>query len=225
LGNPAHAFQWHLVSGGVDHVIGKAPTWCHCGAGSIDNSLTVAFSPNGQFVSVVDYMQGGANLQVRRLDGSLVGTEIRGEQNGPDMATWSVWSGADLFYRDRAGVETWREGAIKPFLPGVAWFHPWTSLKGDQIVYAVQGSDGLSRVSVVETATGRARQLSSQPRTYPVFLTARYIWYRGERLCTSSDPICRRAILTGTTYIYDLQNGTESESVITAVADVWPHAA
>jgi hypothetical protein len=225
LANPAHAFQWHLVSGGVDRVIGNAPTWCHCGAGSIDNSLTVAFSPDGQFVSLVDYMQGGTNLQVRRLDGSLVGTEIRGKPNGPDMATWSVWSGADIFYRDRAGVERWRDGVIKQFLPGVAWLHPWASPTGDQIAYAVQGSDGLSRVSVVETATGRVRQLSSQPRTYPVFLTPRYIWYRGERLCTSSDPMCRRAILTGNTYIYDLQNGTESESIITDIADVWPHGA
>jgi hypothetical protein len=226
LANPAHAFQWHLVSGGVDRVIGNAPTWCHCGAGSIDNSLTVAFSPDGQFVSLVDYMQGGTNLQVRRLDGSLVGTEIRGKQNGPDMATWSVWSGADLLYRDRAGVERWRDGVIKEFLPGVAWLHPWASPTGDQIAYAVQGSDGLSRVSVVETATGRVRQLSSQPRTSPVFLTPRYVWYRGERACVPNEPgICAKTTLSGKTYIFDLQSGTEWESVITDIADVWPHGA
>jgi hypothetical protein len=28
---------------------------------------------------------------------------------------------------------------------------------------------------------------------------------------------------TGKTYIYDLQTGTETESRITAVYDVWPH--
>jgi hypothetical protein len=142
------------------------------------------------------------------------------------MATWSVWSGADLLYRDRAGVERWRDGVIKEFLPGVAWLHPWASPTGDQIAYAVQGSDGLSRVSVVETATGRVRQLSSQPRTSPVFLTPRYVWYRGERACVPNEPgICAKTTLSGKTYIFDLQSGTEWESVITDIADVWPHGA
>jgi hypothetical protein len=226
LANPAHAFQWHLASGGVDRVIGTAPVWCHCGAGSIDNSLAVAFSPNGQFVSLVDFMQRGTSLQVRRLDGSLVGAEIRGEPNSPDMATWGVWSGTDLFYRDKAGVERWREGAAKQFLPGVAWTHPWASPTGDQMVYAVQGRDGLSHVSVVDTTNGRARLLSTAPRAAPVFLTPRYVWYVGERACGPNEPgICLGTTYSGKTYVYDLQTGTEWESVITAVADVWPHGA
>jgi hypothetical protein len=32
-------------------------------------------------------------------------------------------------------------------------------------------------------------------------------------------------ITTGKTYIYDLQTGTETESIITQVFDVWPHPA
>jgi hypothetical protein len=31
--------------------------------------------------------------------------------------------------------------------------------------------------------------------------------------------------LSGKTYIYDLNTGTEFESVITDIADVWPHSA
>jgi hypothetical protein len=225
LANPAHAFQWHLVSRNGDRIIGTAPTWCHCGAGAEDMSLEVMFSPNGQFVSLVDYVLKGATLQVRRLDGSLVGAEIRSDQSNPNPPRMGVWSGKDLFFRDNQGVERWSNGDIKPFLPGVAWLHPWASPNGGQIVYAVRGTDGFARVSLVDTSNGRTRQLSSQPRTWPIFLTPRYVWYRGERACRANDPICRDATLSDTTYIHDLQTGTEWESIITNVADVWPHGA
>ena len=67
-----------------------------------------------------------------------------------------------------------------------------------------------------------------QFRSEPVFLTSRYIWYQGERDCVPADgcgtnPPFHPA--SGKTYIYDLQDGTETGSVITSVADVWPHAA
>jgi hypothetical protein len=224
--NPPNAFQWHLVSAGVDRVIGTAPLWCYCGNGSEDFTLAVRFSPDGQFVSLVDYVWRGTNLQVRRLDGSLVGSEIRGDQSYPNPPTMGVWSGADLFFRDQLGVERWTNGVIKPFLPGVTWLHPWASPSGGQIVYSVRGSDGVAHVSVVDTTSGRTRQLSSQPRTAPVYLSSRYVWYRGERPCAPNDPgICIKTTYTGTTYIYDLQTGTESQSILTDVADVWPHGA
>jgi hypothetical protein len=220
--DPPHAFVWHLVSDGVDRIIGTAPVWCHCGAGSENSALAIGFSPNGQFVSLVDNLQTGSALQVRRLDGSPVGTDIRREGNDPSPVAMGVWSGADFFFRDSQGVWRWHEGAITQFLPGVAWLHPWASPAGGQILYGARGGDGLAHIHVVDTASGRSRQLSSQPRVGPIFLTPRYAWYRGERLCTSSDPMCRATILTGKTYIYDLQTGTEWESRITAVADVWP---
>ncbi len=36
MSSPGVAFDWHLVSNGVDRVIGTAPPWCHCGNGSED---------------------------------------------------------------------------------------------------------------------------------------------------------------------------------------------
>jgi hypothetical protein len=223
--NPAHAeFQWHLVSGGADRVIGTAPLWCHCGAGSDDNTLAVSFSADGKFVSLVDFLQFGSTVQIRRLDGSSVGVDIRRERNDPNPVTMGVWSGTDFFFRDSQGVQKWHAGAITQFLPGVAWLHPWASPAGGQIVYAARGSDGLGHVYVVDTVSGRGQQLSGQSRVGPVFLTARYVWYRGERLCTPNEPgICHSTTLTGKTYIFDLQSGAEWESRITAVADVWPH--
>jgi hypothetical protein len=218
-------FHWHLVSGGVDREIGTAPIWCFCGEGFDGASFAVGFSTDGNFVWLVEHVVNSTDLQVRRLDGSLVGSELRGDQLYPSPPTMGVWSGSDLFFRDSQGVEKWSGATIKPFLPGVAWLHPWASPTGDQIVYAVRGSNGFAHVNVVDTATGRVRQLSNQPRTWPVFLSPRYVWYRGERLCTESDGICRPTTFTGTTYIYDLETGTESESIITDIADVWPHGA
>ena len=54
------------------------------------------------------------------------------------------------------------------------------------------------------------------------------VWYAGERDCVPAEecgPHPPFHPLSGTSYIYDLQDGTETQSVITTVADVWPHAA
>jgi hypothetical protein len=37
--------------------------------------------------------------------------------------------------------------------------------------------------------------------------------------------MCSTTTFSETTYIYDLQTGTEWESIITNVADAWPHGA
>lgn len=218
------AFQWHLVSAGVDRILGTAPLWCYCGNGSEDDSLDVRFSADGQLVSLIDGFWTGTALQVRRLDGTLVGNEIRGGRNPSNLVTMGIWSGTDFFYRDARGVERWHDGNATLFLSGVTWLHPRSSPNGDQIVYAARGSDGLAHITVVNTTTGQARQVQGHAANAPMFLSSRYLWYRGERLCGANEPgICIKATFTGKTYIYDLQTGIEWESIITDIADVWPH--
>ena len=79
----------------------------------------------------------------------------------------------------------------------------------------------------MDTTTRAVREIKTA-RAEPIFLTSRYIWYRGERACTDADlcgPQPPFLPSSGKTYIYDLQGGTETESIITSVEDVWPHPA
>jgi hypothetical protein len=218
--NAFSRFEWHLVGHGADRVLGYAPAWCHCGGeGPADNySLYANFSPDGKYVSWAEDGIGAraSDLQIRTLDGSLVGSQSAGSM--------PVWSGGNLYFRDGNGVESWQAGAIVSVLRGVAWIRPQASPAGAQIAYWARAQDGLGRVFVLETATGATRQLSAEPRMEPVFLSPRYIWYEGERKCLPTD-VCPfgGTIATGASYIYDLQDGSESGSAIAAVYDVWPH--
>jgi hypothetical protein len=79
----------------------------------------------------------------------------------------------------------------------------------------------------LDTTSGKARELKSS-RSEPAFLNAHLIWYREERPCRSGDgwPCgVESTVASGKTFIYDLQDNTETESVIDYVFDVWPHAA
>src|SRR2546429_588381 len=98
---------------------------------------------------------------------------------------------------------------------------------GGQIVYAVRDSSGWAHTYVVDTTTRTVREIKAT-RAEPIFLTSRYIWYRGESACTEADfcgPQPPFHPSSGKTYVYDLQEGTETESVITSVIDVFPGAA
>jgi hypothetical protein len=136
----------------------------------------------------------------------------------------SVWSGASFYFLDSKEVKVWRNGVVSTFLPGVVWIRPKASPGGGQIVYETRDAAGMSRTHVVDTATAKVRELGAW-RAEPAFLTSRFIWYQGERSCTANECFPGSAITTGHTYIYDLLTGTETESVITSVLDVWPHPA
>jgi hypothetical protein len=137
----------------------------------------------------------------------------------------STWSSADLYFRDLKDVKVWHNGAVSSFLPGVEWIRPKASPGGGQIVYETRDTAGVARTFIVDTRTRRSHLLAAF-RSEPVYLTSRYIWYRGERACTAADQCPPgSSVPTDKTYIYDLSDSTETESIITSVADVWPRAA
>lgn len=217
----------HQLRAGQDQVLGSVPGGgvggCESVAGcAIANLLDfrLLYSPDGTHISLVTTGFSGSSFRAWSPNGTLLTSS---DVYGPTM---SVWSGASLYFRDLKGVEVWRDGVVSPFLPGVAWIKPRASSAAGQIVYTARDSNGWGHVYVVDTTTRKVRELKSA-RTDAVFLTPRYVWYQGERACVASDVCGARPPfhpLSGKTYIYDLQTGTETESVITSVADIWPHA-
>jgi hypothetical protein len=215
----------HLVSSGSDRVIGGSmpalpAVGCEVFCPTADKwDLRLSYSPDGTLISFVDSIV----VPVFRLwtsEGSLV------TSSSTQPHSMSAWSGKSFYFQDSKGVSVWKNGVVSSFLPGVNWIRPKASPDGRTIVYETRDSSGSAHTSIVDTTYGLVGELRTA-RAEPVFLTSRYIWYRGERPCFAADncPAGYPAIPTGKTYIYDLQTGTESESIITSVFDVWPHAA
>jgi len=218
----------HQISAGEDRVLGSVPA---SGAGgcetiegcAIANSVDfrLSYSPDGATISIVSSGFGQSVFRVLSSDGKLL------KSSDSLGATMSVWSGNGLYFRDAAGVHVWRAGAVSTFLPGVAWIRPKASPTGGNVVYVARDNLGWAHTYVVDTTTTIVRELKTG-RAEPVFLTSRYVWYKGERECVPADgcgPNPPFHPLSGKTYIYDLQDGTETESIIANVFDVWPHAA
>jgi hypothetical protein len=215
----------HLKTGSQDRaIVGSIPaipvTGCEsqfCG----DNwDLRLSYSPDGAFISLVEAIAGVGAFRLWSSDGKML---ISSDSAARSM---SAWSGHSFYFPGAKGVDMWREGITTSFLPGVSWIRPNPSPAGGQIVYQTNDSQGWAHTFVVDTATQKVRELK-KARFGPVFLTSRYIWYKGQRTCVASDycPPGWTVIASGKTYIYDLVDGTETESIITAVYDVWPHAA
>jgi hypothetical protein len=220
--------EMRLLQGGVDRSLGPIPDTGGGGCESIEgcaiaNSLDfrLSYSPDGALISLVLSGFGKSVFRIWSSDGTLV---MSSDSEG---ATMSVWSGGGLYFRGAGGVKVWRGGSVSTFLPGVVWIHPNASPAGAQVTYVTRDADGWAHTFVVDTTTEAIRELNAR-RGNPVYLTSRYIWYAGERDCVPADgcglhPPFHPA--SGKAYIYDLQDRTETESVITSVADVWPHAA
>jgi hypothetical protein len=216
----------HVLSGGKDRVLNDVmPALPGLGC-EYSNSpcadaweLRLAYAPDGAFISLVNNI-AKPSLHVWASNGALI-TSI-----GAQPIAMTVWSGSGLYFRGAKGVEVWRNGAITLVLPGVAWIRPKASPAGGQIVYEKRDSVGAPNVYILDTTSNQTRQIR-RSRSEPAFLTSRFIWYQGQRACTKADgcPTGYSEVPNGKTYVYDLQAGTETESVITQLWDAWPHAA
>jgi hypothetical protein len=225
--NTTSGIDVHLLAAGADRIVGSTPGLGVGGCEAIASctlpnwlDVSLAYSPDGRWFSFIAEGFGASFLRVWSADGKLV------KSIDATNTTMSAWSGQSLYFRTN-GVQVWRDGAIETFLPQVSWIKPSASPGGGKIVYTVRDTDGWAHVYLIDTATRHVQELKAQ-RTGAVFLTARYIWYQGERACVAADncgPQPPFHPTNGKNYIYDLQDGTETESAITGVYDVWPHAA
>jgi len=206
----------HLVSGGRDRAVGGSipalpVTGCEyepCpGADTWDFRLS--YSPDGAYISLVMSIAGANAFRLWSSEGTVL------QSSDSQSYSMSTWSGTGFYFPDAKGIEVLRDGVTSLFLPNVAWIHPNASADAGHIVYETRDAQGWHHTFVIDTASKNVRELK-KARTHPLFLTSRFIWYRGE-----GSP----GISNGKTFIYDLQEGAESESVISQVWDVWPHAA
>jgi hypothetical protein len=215
--------QLHLISSGVDRIVDSTPALdfgvgCESRGCSDNWTISLLYSPDGAYIAFVQQLPVSV-FRIWTADGKVL-KAMDGTQ-----ATMPVWSGNALYWRDDKGVEMWREGAQALLLPGVSWIRPHASSTGGQIVYATRDANySTAHTFLLDLATGKTREIASS-RSEPVFLTARYLWYMGERMCAASDPCAVGPTIATRPYIYDLQTATEYQSIITAVWDVWPHPA
>ena len=212
--------ELHLVGGGQDRLVDTVPGLPDVlGCESLDCAdrwdFAFGYSNDGRYIS---WAQNVTNVvQVWTSEGQRVKLDVT------SLPFMTVWSDSGFYYRDAKGIEVFRNGAASPFMPGVAWMFPDASPDGRAIVYENRDEKGVAHVVVVDSATAHTRDLASH-RAYPAFLTSRYVWYRAEAGCAAPAE-CVGPTGAGKAYIYDLQTGTEYESVITQLFDVWAHAA
>jgi hypothetical protein len=209
----------------VDRAIG-----CETRACGETYDLKLLYSPSGAFFSLVENLFSQRTVRIWTSDGKLVKSLDGDATSNSDFPTMSVWSGDALYWRDKRGVVRWRDGSESVVLSGVVWINPHGSPAGGQIVYETRDSGGgTAHILIYDTVSGKAREVATS-RSEPFFLNSHLIWYKQERPCAAGDgwPCGQSAattIETGKTLIYDLDDKTETESIIAAVFDVWPHAA
>jgi dipeptidyl aminopeptidase/acylaminoacyl peptidase len=218
---------WHVRSSSGDQTLSALGSIPGRGVDPDRDDAMVGFSADGQYVALeetfTDSGSGkGAPFQVVRLaDHKLVYSRTDGS-----MATWAG-KGARLFFRTKAGVESWDPTAgAHLMIPGLFWIRPSPSADGLRIAYTAADGTGNHHVGYMRLADQppAANQLSFQPRTGAAFLDSTLVWYQQESLCSAAGVQCGLggAPLTGRTYIRDLVTGTENVSIITALYDSWP---
>jgi hypothetical protein len=215
------ALEIHQLKAGRDRLLASVPAIPAVGCEydpCPDWDLRLLYSPDGTRISLVYYIAKSV-FRIWTSDGKLL------KADDSQLTSMSVWSGNGMYFASAKGVQVWRAGVTSNFLPAVGWIRPNDSSLG-AIVYETRDTIGWTHIYVVDPTTGRTRDVKVA-RSEPIFLTSSTLWYQGQRACVPADNCPPRVsvVPSGKTYIYDLQTGTEAESVITSVLDVWPHGA
>jgi hypothetical protein len=200
---------------------------------SVDDETIVRFSPDGQYVAMIDTYVAGpvpalaklAAFQVLSVQtGGLVWVPTgalgaAGKYGG--WVTMAAWlHGSDrLFYRDPAGVHIWEPPtAVRTFAAGLLWGSPSISADDRFVAYSVAGTGGKPHVEVRDLAS-RAVQVIAGTIGEPILLsdTVMLEWH----LAPSTGP--GPAYFPTGLSVLDLSTHVEtSVPGILSVMDVWP---
>jgi hypothetical protein len=164
IASTGSTLQLHQVTAAGDRVLTSLPAVPGRGT-SEEDSILIAYSPDGQFLAFVNTFTGSgtgehAKLQIRRLDGSLAFATAGGTQ-----ATWAG-SGATLLWRDVASgpssppIQKWTAAGAATAVPALRWLRPSASPDGRYIVYTVRRS-----TASLTPASTTSRQV--HPRSTP----------------------------------------------------------
>jgi hypothetical protein len=217
---PLDTDEIHIVSAAGDSMVTSVPNPHSGRCGSPDDSNMAGYTRSASDLFVLDQPAPPWNSLVV-LQGKQVALRVApadrwatGAQ--PAMALWSPTS-ETLYYRKDGSVWRWTPaGGSVQFLPNVNWYYPTISADGHYLAYAVPESSGVHDVYLMDLSSGAApRKIGKGNRTLPAFLNATQLWYKSEQLgpCGpgGNQPL-----------VYDVNDGSESPSVIDMPISVWP---
>jgi hypothetical protein len=186
---------------------------------SRDDMLLVAFSPDGQYVLVVDTFVYRLQL-FRTADGTLVYAAPSGGTGG--LRTAAVWahSGARFYFRNNSGVYQWdASSGISSFIPGLKWNMPSLTTNDQLVAYAV-GTDATPHVETRVLSSGAITAFASG-RDSPEFVAATTLLVHEEAPC---DTCMGTYNWTGKTLVIHTDTRAESDLGITGwqFGAFWP---
>ena len=224
--------EWRLRSAAGDVVLSRLGRDLGYNFNSDVDSRTVGFSADGQYVAVdMSINQGVNTIQKASLFKIVRVSDLRLVYSRSDgsMATWAG-SGANLYFRTASGLEAWDPiNGARLIAPGLGWINPVPNADGTRIAYMLASGNGYHAVREVLLTDQSLHPvtLSTLHRTGIAFLNPTLVWYAEEATCNETPCRCDDAycepLLSGKTYVNDLLTGVVSSSLVTSVADVWPH--
>jgi len=189
--------------------------------GSIDDLLLVAFSPDGQYVLVVDTFVYRLQL-FRTSDGTMLYAAPSGGAGG--FRTAAVWahSGDRFYFRNNSGVYQWDSSSgISSFIPGLQWSTPSLTTDDRLAVYAV-GANSTPHVETRVLSTGATTTFAPW-RDAPILVAPTTLLVHEEAPC---DQCMGRYNWTGKTLVVHTDTRAEADLGITGwqFGAFWPHA-
>jgi WD40-like Beta Propeller Repeat len=211
----------HVTMEDGDHVVARLrPVGGRCGSG--DDSKQGAYSRSGkhQYALDVPIASDTVFVGLEGLDRAFLFRPPRGGWPTDEQPAQPVWSPTSetLYYRRAGSVWKWTPaGGEKLFIPDVFWQFPTISPDGRYLAYAVLRDDGVNHdVYLIDLERGGEPQRIGENRNLPTFLTTTQLWLKTETGmgCVSAEMPQKM--------IYDINEGSESRSIIDSVRFVWP---
>jgi hypothetical protein len=187
--------------------------------GSRDDMLLVAFSPDGQYVLVVDTFVYRLQL-FRTSDGTMVYAAPSGGAGG--FRTAAVWahSGDRFYFRNNSGVYQWDStSGISSFIPGLTWSTPALTSDDRLVAYAL-GTNTAPHVETRVISSG-ATTAYAPWRDSPAFVGPTTLLVHEEAPCDNCMGIYS---WTGKTLVIHTDTRAESDLGITGwqFGAFWP---